>query len=154
MTCSWIMQVATSPKLVAAAIERSSVTLGLIMESGYFTVSALAREDRALVRRFVKPAQDVVLDDEGHAISIQDTPVIEANGGAPRLAAARAWLACAVRTDLRSSLDGDEGVSHYLVVGEVLDAGGPVAEEGTSDGTSGGRPEVLRMEDTRMNYGG
>jgi flavin reductase (DIM6/NTAB) family NADH-FMN oxidoreductase RutF len=155
MTCSWVMQVAMSPKLVAAAIERSSVTLGLIEESGWFTVSVLAREDRALVRRFVKPADDVVLDADGRAVSIQGTPVVEEAGGVPRLAAALAWLACAVRPGVDSGGDGgeDSAVSHRLVVGEVTDVGGPVAED---DAASGGvpRPEVLRMEDTRMNYGG
>jgi hypothetical protein len=36
-----------------------------------------------------------------------------------------------------------------LFVGEVADAG----EREPSDG-AGDRPEILRMEDTRMNYGG
>ena len=152
MTCSWVMQVAMSPKLVAAAIERSSVTLGLIEESGWFTVSVLAREDRALVRRFVKPAGDVVLDDDGRAVSIQGTPVVEGAGGVPRLAAALAWMACAVRPGADDG-GADDAVSHRLVVGEVVDVGGLVAEDdAASSGTP--RPEVLRMEDTRMNYGG
>jgi flavin reductase (DIM6/NTAB) family NADH-FMN oxidoreductase RutF len=151
MTCSWVMQVAMAPKLVAAAIERTSVTLGLIEESGWFTVSVLAREDRALVRRFVKPADDVVFDDEGRATSIQGTPVVEEAGGVPRLAAAQGWLACAVRSVVDGA-GGDDAVSHRLVVGEVTDVGGPLSE---GDAVSGGaRPEVLRMEDTRMNYGG
>jgi flavin reductase (DIM6/NTAB) family NADH-FMN oxidoreductase RutF len=154
MTCSWVMQVATSPKLVAMAIERSSVTLGLIEESGWFTVSMLARDDRALVRRFVKPAEDVVLDDEGRVVSIQGTPVAEVTtAGVPRLAAAQAWLACSVRGGGHAVGGDDDGVSHRVVVGEVRDVGGPVADEaGTTGG--GSRPEVLRMEDTRMNYGG
>lgn len=154
MTCSWVMQVATSPKLVAVAIERSSVTLGLIEQSGWFTVSMLARDDRALVRRFVKPAEDVVLDDEGRAVSIQGTPVAEVTtAGVPRLAAARAWLACSVRAGSETYTSGEDAVSHRVVVGEVRDVGGPVADEaGTASG--GARPDVLRMEDTRMNYGG
>jgi flavin reductase (DIM6/NTAB) family NADH-FMN oxidoreductase RutF len=153
MTCSWVMQVAMSPKLVAAAIERSSVTLGLIEESGWFTVSVLAREDRALIRRFVKPVDDVVLDAEGRATSIQGTPVVEAAGGVPRLAAAQAWLACAVGPGADRAGEND-AVSHRLVVGEVTDVGGPVAEAEDEAAGGGRRPEVLRMEDTRMNYGG
>jgi flavin reductase (DIM6/NTAB) family NADH-FMN oxidoreductase RutF len=156
MTCSWIMQVAMSPKLVAAAIERSSVTLGLVEESGWFTVSVLAREDRALVRRFAKPVDDVVLDDEGRAVSMQGTPVVEVAGGVPRLAAAAAWLACALRPASGDDAvtGSDEAVSHRLVIGEVVDVGGPLSEEGAVGGSGGARPEVLRMEDTRMNYGG
>src|SRR5579883_1157077 len=88
MTCSWVMQVATSPKLVAVAIERPALTLRLVEESGWFTVSVLARDDRGLVRRFVKPAEDVVVDESGRAVSIQGTPVRETVGGVPRLEAA------------------------------------------------------------------
>jgi len=154
MTCSWVMQVATSPKLVGAAVERSSVTLGLVEERGIFTVSVLSREDRALVRRFVKPARDVVLDQEGRAVTIQGTPVVEVAGGVPVLADAVAWMACRVQAgsdDLgRSPEAGDGLASHRLLVGEVIDVGGPLAEEDAA----AGRPEVLRMEDTRMNYGG
>ena len=49
----------------------------------------------------------------------------------------RAWLDCEVRHRL------DLG-SHLLFVGEVVAVGGP----------DGAMPPVLRMEDTRMNYGG
>ena len=147
MTCSWIMQVATAPKLVAVALERSSLTLRLVEESGWFSVSALDRDNRALVRRFVKPAEDVELDGDGRAITIGGTPVAETVGGVPRLATARAWFGCEVRP---SGTADDGEVSHRLVVGEVVDIGGPVAEESGPPG----RPEVLRMEDTRMNYGG
>ena len=111
MTCSWVMPVAMSPKLVAAAIERSSVTLGLVSRKAVTTVSVLAHEDRALVRRFVKPAGDVVLDDDGRAVSIQGTPVVEGAGGVPRLAAALAWMACAVRPGADDGGADDRGES-------------------------------------------
>ncbi len=155
MTCSWVMQVASAPKLVAVAVERSSVTLPLIEESGWFTISILGREDRALVRRFVKPVEDVVLDDAGRAVRIQDVPVVEVEGGVPRLEAAVGWLACAVRSPSDPDTGGgtDGAASHRLIVGEVMDVGGPVADEQLGGGDAG-RPEVLRMEDTRMNYGG
>ncbi len=151
MTCSWVMQVATSPKLVAAAIEASSVTLALIEESGWFSVSVLARADRSLIRRFVKPVEEVELDAEGRAVRMQGTPVTETVGGVPRLASALVWLACAVRVPSPAAASAaSDGPSHRLVVGEVVDVGGPV-----SDGEVGeGRPDVLRMEDTRMSYGG
>lgn len=65
MTCNWVMQVATSPKLVAAAVESDSVTRDLIERGGAFSVSLLARSDRSLVRRFVKPVRDVETDERG-----------------------------------------------------------------------------------------
>ena len=99
----------------------------------------------------MKPADDVVLNDDGRAVSIQGTPVVEGAGGVPRLAAAAGWLACAVRS-IVDGAGGHDEVSHRLVVGEVTDVGGPLSEEDAVSG--GGRPEVLRMEDTRMNYGG
>jgi flavin reductase (DIM6/NTAB) family NADH-FMN oxidoreductase RutF len=140
MTCNWISQVATSPKLVAAGIESEAVTAGLIAEGGSFSVSILAREDRAMVRKFVKPADDVVVGADGVAITMQGVAVSELPDGVPVVASATGWLSCAVRHTLGLG-------SHTLFVGEVVDVGG--AATGQDD-----HPEVLRMEDTRMNYGG
>jgi flavin reductase (DIM6/NTAB) family NADH-FMN oxidoreductase RutF len=150
MTSNWVMQIATSPKLVAVSVERGSVTRGLIDEGGGFSVSVLSRTDRALVRRFVKPAETVVIAADGVATSIQGEPVREVAGGLPCLAAAVSWLSCEVRQTCIWDSDAAEGVaSHVLFVGEVVDAGeaGPPDPEAEDHG-------VLRMEDTRMNYGG
>ena len=97
MTCNWVMQVATVPKLVAVAVEEGSVTRGLIERGGGFSVSVLPRSARAVVRRFVKPTDSVELDAAGSAVSLQGEPVREVDGGLPRLAVARSWLACDVR---------------------------------------------------------
>lgn len=149
MTGNWVMQVAITPKLVAVAVQAESVTRGLIDEGGAFSVSVLARADRAVVRRFVKPVEDVETDAEGAAVSLQGVEVFEVAGGLPCLASAVSWLSCEVRhTGEWAGADG-RTASHVLFVGEVVDAG----ERDASNG-SGGPPEVLRMEDTRMNYGG
>ena len=149
MTANWVMQVATTPKLVAASVERESVTAALIAEGGGFSVSLLSRADRAVVRRFVKPVEDVVLGPSGVALAMQGEPVHEVAGGLPCLAAAVAWLSCRVRHTLDSgAVDGPTPPSHVLFVGEVVDAGERAAEP-TAD-----HPGLLRMEDTRMNYGG
>jgi flavin reductase (DIM6/NTAB) family NADH-FMN oxidoreductase RutF len=66
-------------------------------------------------------------------------PVIVAASGAPILAAAPAWIDCALRHEVELG-------SHVLFVGEVLDVGGRTDDADV-------RP-VLRTEDTRMNYGG
>ena len=155
MTCNWVMQVATAPKLVAVAVEQGSVTRRLIEQGGSFSVSVLPRSARAVVRRFVKPTDSVELDGAGSAVSLQGEPVSEVAGGLPCLAVALSWLACDVRHLLRWDGDGTAGVaSHVLFVGEVVDAGETEAGGGDDDAAGGGEPGVLRMEDTRMNYGG
>jgi flavin reductase (DIM6/NTAB) family NADH-FMN oxidoreductase RutF len=138
MTASLVMQVATEPKLVAVAIETGAVTTQLISEGGRFTVSVLHRDDRAVVRKFVKPVSDVELDADGAVIAMAGQPVKEGIGGVPVLRQAAAVLECEVRERL-------DFTSHVLFVGEV------VAVEGPAEGES---VEVLRMEDTRMSYGG
>jgi flavin reductase (DIM6/NTAB) family NADH-FMN oxidoreductase RutF len=72
-------------------------------------------------------------------------------GGLPCLNAAVSWLSCRVRRVC--VWDGempDGAASHVLFAGEVVDAG----EAPDAGGPSGENAAVLRMEDTRMNYGG
>jgi flavin reductase (DIM6/NTAB) family NADH-FMN oxidoreductase RutF len=154
MTCNWVLQVATIPKLVAVAVEAGSVTRGLIERGGSFSVSLLARSDRALVRRFVKPVRDVETDGRGVAVRLQGEPVTEVGGGLPVLTAAVAWLTCSVRslTEWDHLVVGgaDPSVaSHVLVVGEVVGAGATDRLGGASEDDT-----VLSMADTRMSYGG
>ena len=134
MTCNWVTQVATAPKLVAAAVDSGAYTAGLVRDGGVFCVSLLAREDRALARRFAKPAADDRPARTLNGVAYLDAPVT----GAPLAAAALAWLDC------RVVAEHDLG-SHCLFLGEVVDAGAPEGE---------GPLAVLRMEDTRMSYGG
>jgi flavin reductase (DIM6/NTAB) family NADH-FMN oxidoreductase RutF len=161
MTLSWAMQVATEPKLVAVSVEASALTRELVEGSAAFSLCILARRDRSVARRFVKPVEQ---DDGG---SLNGFAVWEAGTGSPILEAAMAWLDCQVRHMV------DVG-SHVLFVGEVVSAGwgrgsaGGGGVGGGSPGGPGGRGgdapgdqeagegelEVLRMEDTRMSYGG
>jgi len=141
---------AITPKLVAVSVERGSVTGALIAEGGGFSVSVLSRADRALIRKFVKPVVDVEIGPAGTALTMQGEPVHEVEGGLPCLESAVAWLSCRVRhTGDWSGSDGRPPVSHVLYVGEVVDAG-----ERVGPGADRDVPEILRMEDTRMNYGG
>ncbi|MGH9067521.1 MAG: flavin reductase family protein [Acidimicrobiales bacterium] len=135
MTLDWAVQVAVDPKLVAVSVEKASVTHRMVEEEGVFSLNILAREDRALVRRFVKPA--VVARDGGGDLTLNGFPVREVATGAPVLEQALAYLDCRVHEALRLG-------SHTLFVGEVADAGFNRAED----------TPVLRMEDTRMSYGG
>jgi len=138
MTANLVVQVATSPKLVAVAVETSALTARLIVEGACFSISALDRADRAVVRRFVKPVTDLTLDQGGAPVTMAGEAVTTASTGAPILSRAAAWIDC---TLARAENLG----SHILAIGEVVDVGGPEGDEG---------PELLRMEDTRMNYGG
>ncbi|MGH9102958.1 MAG: flavin reductase family protein [Acidimicrobiales bacterium] len=131
MTANLVVQLATEPKLVGVAVEREAVTHALVSGGRCFGLSFLAREDRAIVRRFAKPAADDGVDGE-----LAGAAVRTAATGAPLLACAVAWLDCELRQEV------DLG-SHTLFVGEVVDA----AFEGED-------VPLLRMEDTRMSYGG
>jgi len=137
MTANLVVQVATEPNIVAAAIDVSSLTRRLIESGGCFSVSILGREDRAVIRRFVKPVETVDYDDSGSLTEMAGEGVFEAVTGAPVVRRAAAWLDCSLhdRVDLGS---------HLLCLGEVVAVGGPPGEV----------PAVLRMEDTRMHYGG
>lgn len=131
MTLNWAMQVAVEPKLVGVSVEREAVTHGLIDKGGCFSLNLIGRADRPIVRKFVKP-----LDEAGDPTLLGGFPVFQAVTGAPILEAAAAWLDCSVH-------DRVDCGSHTLFLGEVVDC---------SDVAEGA--EVLRMEDTRMNYGG
>lgn len=138
MTANLAVQVAIEPKLVGVAIDVQALTHELVSAGGCFALSILSREDRAVVRRFVKPLREedvgreagVLVSMSGEAVDVHAT-------GAPVLARALAWVDCMVRHRVELG-------SHDLFVGEVVAVGGP----------EGDLPPVLRMEDTRMNYGG
>ncbi|MHB1534262.1 MAG: flavin reductase family protein [Acidimicrobiales bacterium] len=139
MTLNWATQVAVEPKLVAVSVEKSAVTHRLVSEGGVFSLSLLRREDRGIVRRFAKPATD-----EGETLS--GVPVRSGRTGAPILEAALAWLDCQVRETVGAT-------SHSLFIGEVVDCG-QADEVAAGDSTAASGSEILRMEDTRMSYGG
>jgi flavin reductase (DIM6/NTAB) family NADH-FMN oxidoreductase RutF len=153
MAANLVMQVSTTPKMVAVAVEAGAVTAGLIRDSGAFSISILARADRAMVRRFVKPATEVEFGTDGTVTAIQGELVVEASGGVPVLAAAVGWVACSVRQTVGLEAGPAQPASHVLFIGEVIDVG-ELVDGGAAPDAEAGRAEVLRMEDTRMNYGG
>jgi flavin reductase (DIM6/NTAB) family NADH-FMN oxidoreductase RutF len=134
MTCNLAMQLCVTPKILGVSVERAALTHELVTASGCFALSLVAREDRALVRRFVKPAPHDLASSTVGGVAYADAPVT----GAPVLASAPAFLDCRVVEQF------DLG-SHTLFAGEVMAAG---------FGDGGEEVELLRMEDTRMNYGG
>ncbi len=132
MTLNWITQVSSDPKLLAISVEKPALTHELIAAGNVFAVNVIAREDRAIIRKFTKP-----VDVDDAAKTLNEFPFHDGTTGAPILDQAVAFIECEVRNTV------DVG-SHSLFVGEIVNAGFQLAED----------TEVLRMEDTRMNYGG
>jgi len=137
MTLNWATQVAMDPKLVAVSVEVAALSHRLVAESRAFALSIMRREDRAAIRKFVKP-----LDDVGDPGQLAGFSVWAATSGAPVLDMAAAWLDCQVDKEVACG-------SHTLFIGVIVDCGwGPATDPGSD------QLEVLRMEDTRMSYGG
>jgi len=132
MTLNWATQVSDEPKLLAVSVEKPAFTHELLLAGRVFTLNVIDREDRAIVRKFTKPVE---VDRAARALN--GFPYREGTTGAPILVQAVGYLDCEVRQTV------DCG-SHTLFLGEIVDAGFNKAEESA----------VLRMEDTRMNYGG
>ncbi len=132
MTLNWATQLSFNPKLLGVAIENEAVTRQLIAEGGAFSLCVLDREDRAIVRKFTKPVEV-----DAESSTLNGFPYHDGVTGVPVLDQAVAYVECRVRDTLEL---GD----HTLFVGEVVDAGFQKPED----------TPVLRMEDTRMNYGG
>jgi flavin reductase (DIM6/NTAB) family NADH-FMN oxidoreductase RutF len=133
MTANWFMQVSFEPKLVAVSVDKHAFTHRLITAGRAYTLNAVDREDRAIVRKFTKP---VAADDE--ARTLNGFPYHDGEmTGVPILDQAPSFLECEVRQEV------DCG-GHTLFVAEVVNAGFQRAED----------TAMLRMEDTRMSYGG
>jgi len=132
MTLNWATQLAFEPKLLGISVEKAALTHELIEAGGVFSLCIIDREDRAIVRKFTKPVEVDLA-----ASTMNGFAFHAATTGAPVLDQAVAYLDCAVRE--RVAVGG-----HTLFVGEIVESGFQ-KDEAT---------EVLRMEDTRMNYGG
>jgi flavin reductase (DIM6/NTAB) family NADH-FMN oxidoreductase RutF len=132
MTANWVGQVSSDPKLVSVSVEKEALTHELMAEGRVFSVNIVDREDRASIRKFTKPVEV-----DSAASTLNGFPFHDGATGAPILDQAVAWLDCR----LHSSIDLE---SHTLFLGEVVDAGFQKPED----------TPVLRMEDTRLNYGG
>ncbi len=135
MAANLVVQVCMEPKLVGVALEQDSATARLVAAGGGFTVSLLARSERDVVRRFVKPVRDVDRAPDGAVLALSGQPVTEVGPNRlPVLASAAGYLDCRLTEALPLG-------SHTFCIGEVTGVGGEPSE-------------VLRMEDTRMHYGG
>ncbi len=132
MTLNWVTQVSFAPKMLAVAIELGAYTHELVSDGRVFSVNIVDREDRAIVRKFTKPVEVDLA-----AQTLNGVPFHDGLSGAPILDQAAAYLDCEVRESVSVG-------EHTLFLGEIVDAGFQKPED----------TPVLRMEDTRMNYGG
>ncbi len=133
MTLSWATQVSFDPKLLGIGVEKTAFTHELIAAGGAFSLCTIDREDRAIVRKLTKPVEVDEAAGTLNGFAFHDAPVT----GVPVLDQAVAWVECEVRNPV-------DCVGHTFFIGEVV-ASGFQKDEGT---------DVLRMEDTRMSYGG
>jgi flavin reductase (DIM6/NTAB) family NADH-FMN oxidoreductase RutF len=133
MTLNWASQVSFDPKWLGIGVDREAFTHELISAGGVFTLNLIDREDRAIVRKFTKP-----VDVDLAAHTLNDFPYFDGPvTGAPVLAQAVAYVECEVRQPVEIG-------NHTLFLGEIVNAAFLKSED----------TPVLRMEDTRMNYGG
>jgi flavin reductase (DIM6/NTAB) family NADH-FMN oxidoreductase RutF len=132
MTLNWASQLSFAPKLIGIGVEHEALTHELIGEGRCFSVNIIDREDRAIVRKFVKPVE---VDLGAHTLN--GFAFHDGLTGAPILDQAVAWLDCRLHQEVETG-------GHTLFIGEIVGCGFQKAED----------TPILRMEDTRMNYGG
>lgn len=132
MTLNWATQMSFEPKVIGIGVEHEALTHELIRDGGCFSINLIDREDRAIVRKFTKPVEV----DEA-AQTLNGFPFHDGRTGAPILDQAVAYLDCTVSQSVEIG-------NHTLFLGEIADCGFLKPED----------TPVLRMEDTRMNYGG
>jgi flavin reductase (DIM6/NTAB) family NADH-FMN oxidoreductase RutF len=133
MTLNWATQVSFEPKWLGISVERDACTHELIVAAGVFSLCLIDREDRAIVRKFTKPVEVDLGAQTLNGFSYFDGP----QTGAPVLSQSVAYVECEVRQPVEIG-------NHTLFLGEVVSAAFVKGEE----------TPILRMEDTRMNYGG
>ncbi len=132
MTLNFASQLSFDPKFFGIAVEREAFTHELVAEGGVFSVNFVSREDRAIVRKFTKPVEVDLT-----ARTLNGFPFHDGATGAPVLDQAVAYVDCEVRQSVETG-------SHTLFIGEIVDSGFQQDED----------TPVLRMEDTKMSYGG
>jgi flavin reductase (DIM6/NTAB) family NADH-FMN oxidoreductase RutF len=132
MTINWVTQLSFDPKWIGVSVEQTAFTHELIEAGGCFSLNLIDLEDRAIVRKFTKPVEADL-----EASTLNGFPYVEKVTGAPILSQAVAYIDCTVQEKVAVG-------HHTLFLGEVVDSAF-LKDEDTP---------VLRMEDTRMNYGG
>jgi len=130
MTANWVSQTSFEPPMVAAAVENTSKTIGMIRDAHHFAINVFQQGQRELAGKLGRASANAPQKLKG--IKTKPAPV----SGAPILADALVWVECRVVATLPS---GD----HTLVLGEIVEAG--VEHEG-------GQP--LTLQEAGFKYSG
>jgi flavin reductase (DIM6/NTAB) family NADH-FMN oxidoreductase RutF len=125
---NWLTQCSFEPPLVVIAFEKEAHTLKVVQQSGRFVVNVLETGQRELAGWFGRHSDKV-----GDKLANRVTQASPAGGIV--LPEALSWFECAVRGQ-------SEAGDHWLMVGEVVDAG--VIREGTT----------LSLKETGFRYAG
>jgi len=133
MTLNFCTQVSQEPKLLGIGVQKDAFTHELISAGGAFTLNTIDREDRAIVRKFTKPVDVDLAASTLNGFPFHDGP----STGVPVLDQAIGFVECEVRNPVDCGM-------HTFFIGEVVNAVFQKPED----------TPVLRMEDTRMSYGG
>ncbi len=141
MTINWVTQVSAEPKILVAGVEKSSLTMELIEKSKKFSLNFIQLQDKAVARTYAKAA---VVDFEGMKLSgnkFYFTKLLKV----PVLESAVAYFEVSVIGITNFS-------SHNAVFGEVV--GGEIVDESLKENQLEFSSKVLKMNDTKMHYGG
>src|SRR5580704_14972952 len=90
MTLNWATELSFEPKLIGIGVEHGALTHELIHEGRVFSLCMIDREDRAIVRKFVKP------------VDMAEFAVTPHTTGAPILDQSVAWLDCRVTQEVET----------------------------------------------------
>ena len=147
MTISWVTQVATDARSWSASGSSGAVTHELLVDGGVFALSLLPRAERALVRRFAKPVHGRRRRRRHRRGTMNGVPVRAAHhrGAHPRRGRGVARL----RGPPRARRSGATAGSWARW--STAASRDRAHRRRRRSATDGG---ILRMEDTRMNYGG
>jgi flavin reductase (DIM6/NTAB) family NADH-FMN oxidoreductase RutF len=107
MIASWVSQVSYDPPMVMAAIHPNRYSHHLIMQSGFFALHILARNQADLLQRF-KGSDPVA--------KFASISWVRGRNGCPILKESLAYMECEVKTSCAPG-------NHTLFVAEIKDAG-------------------------------
>lgn len=110
MTASAVSSLSLDPLLVLVCVERGTSMCDLTVDAGYFAISILAADQRAISDQFADP------DRPSGEPQFAGVPFRPATTGAPVIDGVLAWVDCRVWRTY-------DGGDHVIIVGEVVDQG-------------------------------
>jgi flavin reductase (DIM6/NTAB) family NADH-FMN oxidoreductase RutF len=142
MNISWVTPVGNDPTRLVASVEVASKSAGNLRATSAWALSMLRVEQRDMGRAFVKP--DLAYHREGDGEFLHDHAVTRSTRRAPVLGVTVAAMAGSAE-HVRTLGDHDVFLLEVEEIGAHPDLlAGPASSHSV---------DVLRVQDTRMNYG-